>query len=349
METHTVPSSERPKIRVLVVDDSSICRASIGAMLKLDGDIEVVGEGEDGFAALPLVEALQPDLVTMDVQMPGKNGLEAVQQIMARKPVPILVVTAEPLGDEAGVAFTAIENGALDIIAKPSFTDAQAGIELRTLVRKLAKMPEFQFVGGAEEKPITMPAPPSGVGVAAFAVVSGTGGMPSVLGLVSRLPSSGLRCPFVLHQPVAREMVPAFARHIARLAKQPVTIADGPEVKCGPGQIILVLGKRAVCVKRDTLRIEDAEPNASAFLSSIAEVYGASAVAIVLAGEGTDGVEGLRRIRESNGEVIAESPLSAAIPELPAAAIEADAADTILRIEGIAERIHALSSLKRPT
>jgi two-component system, chemotaxis family, protein-glutamate methylesterase/glutaminase len=346
---NTIPSSQRPKVRVLIVDDSSICRASIAAMLKLDGDIEVVGEGEDGFAALPLVEALSPDLVTMDVQMPGKNGLEAVQQIMARKPVPILVVTAEPLGDEAGVAFTAIENGALDIIAKPSFTDAQAGVEMRALVRKLAKMPVFQFVGGVDEKPHTLPAPPSGAGVDWFAIVSGAGGMPSVLGLVSRLPTGGLRCPIVIHQPVAREMAAAYGRHIARLAKQPVTIADAGEVKCSAGQIVLVLGKRAVCVQRGTLQIEDAEPSASGFLSSVAEVYGATAVGIVLAGEGKDGVDGLRRMRESNAETIVESPLSAAVPELPAAAIEADVADSILRIDGIAERIHTLSSLKRVT
>ena len=345
----TIPSTSRPKLRVLVVDDSSICRASISHMLQHDGDIEVVGEGEDGFAALPLVEALKPDLVTMDVQMPGKNGLEAVQQIMARRPVPILVVTAEPLGDEAGVAFTAIENGALDIIAKPSFTDAQAGIEMRSLVRKLAKTPVFQFVASEEERPITMPAPPSGVGVDWIAIVAGSGGMPSVLGLVSRLASIELRCSLVIHQPVAREMASAFGRHIARVAKQPVTIADGPEVKCGPGQIVLVLGKRAVCVKRGTLRVEDGEPSASAFLSSVAEIYGASAVGVVLSGEGTDGIDGLRRMREANGETIAESPLSASVAELPTAAVEADVTDTILRIEDIAERIHALSALKRST
>src|SRR5688572_5571380 len=97
------------RLRVVVVDDSSICRDVLKDQLERDGDIEVVGEGEDAFSALTLVETLHPDLVTMDVQMPGKSGLEAVEQIMSCAPTPILVVTAESLADEVGVAFKAIE------------------------------------------------------------------------------------------------------------------------------------------------------------------------------------------------------------------------------------------------
>lgn len=136
-------SSER--LRVVVIDDSSICRTSLAVVLEADGDIEVVGEAEDGFAALALVQKLAPDVVTMDIQMPGKNGLEVVEQIMTCAPVPILVVTAMPLGadDHDNIAFKAIDNGALDVFPKPSLTDDAAGVDLRVRIREIAKMPVF--------------------------------------------------------------------------------------------------------------------------------------------------------------------------------------------------------------
>jgi two-component system, chemotaxis family, protein-glutamate methylesterase/glutaminase len=337
----TMPTRERPKLRVLVVDDSSICRASIKAILELEQDIEVVGEGEDAFSALALIETLAPDLVTMDVHMPGKSGLEAVAQIMSRRPVPIVVVTAEPLSDEAGVAFRAIENGALDVVPKPSMTDSAAGAQLRALVRSLAKTPVFRRID--EPYMPTMQATVSPV-TELLVVVAGPGGMPSVIGLVSRLPGT-LRSSLVIHQPLARDLVESYARHLSRLARQPVKVALEPVVPCLPGDILLVLGRRAVCSAKAELVLEPGEPDASRLLTSVAEIYGMNAVGVVLAGHGHDGVEGLRALRREHAVTFAESPLSAAVSDLPSAAIEADVVSGILPLPELAEKLFVLTAM----
>ena len=341
----TVPTRERPKLRVLVIDDSGICRASIRLILERDGDIEVVGEGEDAFAALPLVETLAPDVVTMDVQMPGKSGLEAVSQIMARRPVPILVVTAEPLADDAGVSFRAIENGAVEVIAKPSIADAVAGDEIRTLVRRLARTPVFHFA--EERRAPTRPTAPGPVRIDAVTVIAGTGGMPSVLSLLGRL-RGGLRASLVIHQPVAREMAASYAAHVARVAKQPVTVAEPPEVRCGPGQIVLVLGKHAVYTEPGALAVadDDVEPSASALLESAAGVLGPAVVAVILAGHEREGREGLRALRERGAPVLAASPRSTSAPDLPHAAVTAGLVDVAARIDDLVERLHVLTALR---
>jgi two-component system chemotaxis response regulator CheB len=312
-------------------------------MLELDGDIEVVGEGEDAFSAVALVEKLSPDLVTMDVQMPGKSGLEAVEEIMARRPVPILVVTAEPLSDEAGVAFKAIENGALDIAPKPSFTDAVAAAELRSLVRSLAGTPVFQRASIGAHSPMTVPAPSDGT-PEVLVVIAGKGGMPSVMGLLSRF-SSPLRCPIILHQPVPPDKVTPYAKHLAMLARQPVKIATDPAASSRPGEILLVLGRRAICERKGELTLQAGEPSASSLLISIAEIYGARAIGVVLAGKGSDGIDGLGALRRVNAPTFAESPLSATINELPLAAVNADVVLAALAIPQLAEQLVVLTAL----
>lgn len=300
---------DSPKIRVLVVDDSSICRATLRAILEADGDMEVVAEGEDAFGASALVEKHRPDVVTMDVQMPGKSGLEAVEQIMFRVPVPILVVTAEPLTDEAGVAFKAIENGAVDIVPKPSITDAEAGAYIRDLVRGVASTPAFKRV---DPRPMTSPAPKaSELEVAVF--VGGPGAMASVLAIVSRLPET-TRCPVLLYEPVAPELLPGYARYLAKMSKQRVVVAKPPECRCEPGTLLLVPGLRASCMMKGTFRVESVRPSPSALLQSIAEAYGPSAAVVVLAGARDDAMAGLLAVRDAGGQTIAELPREGGSP-----------------------------------
>src|SRR3954447_24041540 len=107
------------RVRVLVVDDSSICREEIRVLLEAEGDIEVVGEAGDGKEAVKKVELLRPHVTTMDVQMPELGGLGAIEQIMARTPVPILVITGRPATPKENLAFEAVQRGALDLIEKP--------------------------------------------------------------------------------------------------------------------------------------------------------------------------------------------------------------------------------------
>jgi two-component system, chemotaxis family, protein-glutamate methylesterase/glutaminase len=176
--------------------------------------------------------------------------------------------------------------------------------------------------------------------------LAGNGGMPSVMGLLARMPGT-LRCPFVLHQPVAPEKIVPYAKHLARIAKQPVKIVSDPKTTCRPGEILLVLGRHAIFTKKGELTLgeQGTEPNASALLASVAEVYGASAIGVVLAGKGSEGVEGLRALRRADAPVYAESPLSATINELPVAAVSADAVIGVFPVPQLAEQLFVLTAL----
>jgi two-component system, chemotaxis family, protein-glutamate methylesterase/glutaminase len=300
-EARTTPPR---RLRVLVVDDSEICRSTIVSILEADGDIEVVGEGEDGFSAFNLVESLAPDLVTMDVQMPGKSGLEAVEQIMARDPVPILVVTAESLHDGSEVAFTAIQNGALDIVSKPSITDVEAGAALRMLVRNLAAIPVFKRV---DPRSLTA-MPPIGAAIEIIALASGKGGIASVIGLVSRLPVQ-LDLPVVLYDPMPREVVASYVGHLARICRLPIRIAQSPEATCAPGELTVVTGGRASWIGPSVLRVAEGPPSALQFLRTLAEIYGGRSAGVLLRGECPEGAAGLGALRDAGGKTFTEIDL----------------------------------------
>ena len=318
---------EGKRIRGLVVDDSPDSRTLLKAILEAEGDMEIVAEGEDAFSALALVEEHRPDVVTMEVQMPGKNGLEAVEQIMFRAPVPILVVTAEPLTDEAGVAFKAIENGAVEVVPKPGNADAAAAKYLRELVRSVAATPAFQRVDTRAE---TAPAPASG-NIELVVFVGGPGAMSSVLSVAARLPEQS-KCPVVLYEPVAPELLTGYTRYIAKLAKQPVQIAAPPECRCRPGALVVIPGLRASCMMKGTFRIESTRPSPSTLLTSIAEVYGSSAAAVVLAGAGEDSIEGLVALRDAGGATIAEISRDGASPFRAIVGAEASASSLVDRL-----------------
>ncbi|MBC7976473.1 MAG: response regulator, partial [Myxococcales bacterium] len=134
------------KRRAVVVDDSAIARALLREWLEADGDLEVVGEAADGEAAIELVNRLRPDVATIDIRMPGMSGLELVTTLMAKSPLPILVLTGAASSEEAGLAFEAVRRGALDLLLKPSYRDDDAIRALRARVRWLATVPVVRHI-----------------------------------------------------------------------------------------------------------------------------------------------------------------------------------------------------------
>ncbi|MBI5478736.1 MAG: response regulator [Deltaproteobacteria bacterium] len=140
------------RLRVLVVDDSALARALLRRMLEADGDIDVVAESADGETALGLVASLRPDLVTMDLLLPGMSGLEVIEQIMAFHPTPILVVTGQHVGPGSEAVFHAIQRGALDVVQKPMLADAGLEVTLREHVRHLGRVPVVRHVAGARAR-----------------------------------------------------------------------------------------------------------------------------------------------------------------------------------------------------
>ncbi len=328
-------ADQRAPVRVLIVDDSEVAREVLKIVLEGENDIVVVGEGRDAFSAARLVEELRPDVVTMDVEMPGKSGLEAVEQIMARCPVPIVVVTSEPIHDTP-LAFSAIERGAMEIVTKPALTDADSGSSLRALVRSLSHVPVFQFT--EHDSRITAP-PPADPDTEVVVVAAGPGGLPSIVSLVSRLPAQ-LRFPMLLHYYVVPELGPSLTRYLAGACKCEVRPFEGERISLTPGCIILAHHQPVEFVSPLGVQSAAGSFSASGLFHSLARVHRSKGVGVLLGGVGTDGVEGLLALRLEGARTYAEAvPVHSALREAPHSAITSGAITNTCPIEQLASAL----------
>lgn len=343
-------------IRVVICDDSALSRAILKTILEAEGDIQVVGEATNGLEAVPKVRELSPDLLTMDVHMPGQSGLETVEQVMQAAPVPILLVTGENLGPESDIGFRAIQLGALDFMAKPPITDAASTALLREHVRRLAKIPVFRHVEGQSQNDRQTAPPPEvpssnrgGYGI--IAIASGTGGPKGLAAIAAALPED-FGCPIVVVQHLPDRFASSFATYLQSLTQLEVVLVDALPHDLRAGQIVLaktadahlVCPSQGVVVSMEEPPFAGHRPSASVLLRSVAETYGRGAIGLVLSGTGEDGLAGIAAMHDVGALTIAESPDTALVPELPAAALAAGAVSRILPTEMIADYLVATLS-----
>ncbi len=345
-------------IRVVMVDDSSLSRMLLSKVLEMDGDIKVVGQASNGFEAVPCIREHEPDVVTMDIDMPGPNGLETIQRVMHTCPVPILVVTGERLGPESDIGFRAVQHGALDFMAKPSITDDAGLVRLRAQVRALATVPVFlhtedrQALGDTGRLPSLPDAPPFSL----VAIASGTGGPKSVATILQSLPAN-FGAPIVIVQQMPRQFGSAFVKYLQALTPLKVGMVDAMPHDCLPGQVLfpggdahLYFPRRGVVVGMHGEPCAGQRPSSTVMLRSVAETYGSEAVGILLSGGGEDGIEGLHALRATRALTLAESPDSAAVRDAPAAALARGAASRALTAQMIANcLVSAMSRMNRKT
>lgn len=330
-------------VRVVVVDDSSIARRLIRDVLQAEGDITVVGEAADGAAALRTIASSSPDLVTVDLDMPGMDGLELIRRIMATTPLPVIVVTAKELGSE--LVSKAVRRGALGLARKPA---PGKGGELRKEVRRLARVPVVRHVGSRTS---SGPPPPSTahevrkpallplVGIAASA-----GGPVAVAALLRALPESLPACVAVV-QHLPRNYAPHFASYLAENTRMRVVIAAGrTEPKPGvvvvaPDDAHLVVSFGGWLATSDDDRIGGHRPSATALFRSMARWVGPAGIGVVLSGIGNDGAEGLLELRTAGGLTIAQDQATSGVYGMPKAARESGAAAQVLALDQIAPAV----------
>jgi two-component system chemotaxis response regulator CheB len=326
-------------IRALIVDDSALSRAVLKEVLEADGDIVVVGEADNGAAALPRVLELKPDIVTMDIDMPGVNGLGAIERIMQSSPVPILVVTGERLGPETDLGFKALHIGALDFLPKPAVTDDAATTRLRVHVRTLCKV----NVGERPPETVMPPAVDTDHPMEIIAIGSGTGG-PSVIAQFVRALPEDFPCPIAIVQQMPQRFATSFARSIQAFTNLRVQLVTAmPHEMCGGDVILVDADAHLYCPCRGVLVAIDAppsaghRPSANVLMRSIAEAYGRSAIGIVLSGSGEDGLDGLRALRSVGGLTIAQAPQTALVPDVVTKAVKQDLVDRAVPSELLAD------------
>ncbi|GAB3318281.1 chemotaxis-specific protein-glutamate methyltransferase CheB [Haloplanus rallus] len=337
--------------RAVVVDDSHFMRTLLSDMLE-DGGLTVVDTAANGAEAVAAVRDHGPDVVTMDLQMPEVDGLEAVERIMAERPTPILMLSAHT-ADGADVTFEALEKGAVDFFTKPGgeVSTRMSGKE-EQLVRKVKAVAEAD-VGGGRSGPTTVSGTTTGAsddgGVATadrefgeggtVVIASSTGGPTVVEGVVGSLPrDADLRVLVVQHMPDA--FTSRFADRLDAASEYDVSEATGGD-RIGGGEVLVAPGGKHLVVagagggRLRTRLTEDppehgVRPAADVTMRSAADAVDESLVGVVLTGMGADGAAGVQAIHDAGGRVIAQDEASSAVFGMPKRAIERGCVDDVL-------------------
>ena len=341
------------RVKVLVVDDSIVCRAALRVMLEQDPDIEVVGEAGDGVEALEQLEKLAPSLITLDLQMPRMDGLTAIEEITRRRPTPILVITDLPTLDGIDAAFAALSRGALELILKPTAWPAGSQDQAQSLADRVKRLARVK-VGGP--RPASLPAiatplplpplglkPPRVVGIGAS-----TGGPGALARVLEDLPAT-LTAPVL----VVQHMDPAFSEFfsvwLARKARRPLRLAVHGE-RLQDGEILVApQGLDLTVDPEGRVGLLEAKPRAlhcpsvDALFSSLAQSFGDRAVGVLLTGMGQDGAEGMRQLHRQGAITIAQDEASCVVYGMPRAAAELGAVDHVLPLAAVGSFLGTLA------
>jgi two-component system, chemotaxis family, protein-glutamate methylesterase/glutaminase len=330
----------RRPIAVLVADDSRAARRTLAALLAEAPDLEVVGEAADGEEAVRLAQKLRPDVVTVDVQMPGMNGIEATAAIMAEAPCRVVVVCAVSQREAVDLSFRAMAAGALEVIAKPApGEDTRAwGRRAVESVRLMAEIP----VVTRQRKVRSTFHPGASRRVDAFGLVASTGGPAALARILGALPED---LPIPLF--VAQHIMPGFGTGLVRWLRSESRIdvriaAEGEAAR--PAAAYFPPDGRDLTVDEDgLLRLPrcsgSCHPSGDRLLESLAAAYGSRAGGAVLTGMGADGAQGLARVKRAGGLTLAQDAGTSVVFGMARAAREAGAVGDVVPLDGIAPAI----------
>lgn len=346
-------------VRVLVVDDSILNRRGIRRILEASGRVQVVGEAADGDEALRAVADKKPEAVTLDLEMPRMDGFTFLRILMARHPLPVIVVSSHAQKENV---FRALELGAIDFVEKPErgFHAEASGEQLvdkvllaRVLRPKRLKVPQAPLFGAEPSTArglgptSTSKQPPRFV----IGIAASTGGPAALLDIFSRLPDR-LPAAVLVTQHMPHRFTPAFATRLDRKSALPVREAsDGEPLLARNGYVCP--GGRCMEVESHAgelrLRVTDPRaddtyvPSADRLFKSLARVVGSRAVGVVLTGMGSDGVAGARAIQDARGLVVVESRETAVVDGMPSAVLRAGVAGRVLPLPAIGELLATLA------
>ncbi|HEX3467969.1 MAG TPA: chemotaxis response regulator protein-glutamate methylesterase [Candidatus Elarobacter sp.] len=357
-------------ITVLVVDDSAFMRRAIQKMLEKEPEIRVVGAAASGEEGIAMTQRLQPDVVTMDVEMPGMGGLEAARAIVARRGPPIIMVSALT-HDGAATTLRALEAGAVDFIPKPDSALIDIVNVQRELVEKvkhfgarsayLRALRETQRIArealdAAAARRAAAPPPrprgrPAGAAFTCVAIGTSTGGPVALSQILPRLPAA-----FPIPIVIVQHMPPGFTRPLAeRLdANSRIRVVEGAdEMALRPGLAIVAPAGKELRVRRgpagarvalgDDPRTSLHVPSVDVMAASVADAFGPGALGVILTGMGQDGVAGLRAIKDRGGYVLGQDEASSVVYGMPRAAAAAGLVDRVLPLNGVARALCELT------
>ncbi len=342
------------RIRVLVVDDSALMRRMISDIIESNPRFVVVGTARDGFDAIEKVEELQPDVITMDVEMPIMNGLVALEQIMHRRPTPVVMLSSRT-AHGAEETLRSLELGAVDFVCKPSgSTSVDIERVKNMLIAKLHLAATARLMPSAHHAPLrptSVSKPAHGSRLLADRLVtigSSTGGPRALDEIIPRLPGN-LPSAVLVAQHMPQGFTAAMARRLDALSAVEVReAADDDLITCGtvliaPGGRHLVVRKKSRVAVMDGPPLWGVRPAADTLMASAAKAFGPSCIGVILTGMGQDGAEGIAAIHRAGGKTIAQDESTSVVYGMPKAAVATGGVDFSISLPMIASSIARLS------
>jgi len=345
----------RNRVRVLVVDDSALMRKLIPQMLEADSSIEVVGTAMDGNFCLKKIEELQPHVVTLDLQMPGMNGIDTLKEIMRRQPLPVIVVSSHST-EGASITFKALGLGAFDFVTKPQDASVHMAETAKELIAKIKAAADCKVMrpgtlrgAPARTEKITSAksAPPP---TRTVAIGISTGGPQALEFLLSQLPPDFPGTILVV-QHMPEGFTEMFAHRLDELCALRVKEAQSGDA-LQAGRVLVCPGSRHMTVKRlpmgnivvlnDDALVNGHRPSVDVLFRSVAEQFGRQSVAVLMTGMGDDGAEGLGAVKKAGGMTIAQSEESCVVYGMPKAAIERGYATRVVALDVLSSTLQAL-------
>ena len=340
-------------VRVLVVDDSALMRKLIPQILAAESSIQVVGTAMDGNFGLKKIDELRPQVVTLDLEMPGMGGLDMLKEIMRSHRVPVIVVSSHST-QGASVTLKALSMGAFDFVAKPADVSARMPEIAKELIAKIKAAAQSRGIKIAPAPTSTQPVEkavshsgqrPSRV----VAIGVSTGGPQALQYVLPQLPKD-FPGSIVIVQHMPEGFTEMFSRRLDEICSIRVKEAQSGDLLL-PGRALVCPGSRHLKVKRlplgdvavlgDEPRVNGHRPSVDVLFKSVAEEFGDKAVALLMTGMGEDGAQGMSHVKSAGGMTIAQSEESCVVFGMPKAAIERGYAVRVVSLEAIANTLLA--------
>lgn len=339
------------KIKVLIVDDSALIRSLIAEMLAPYHDIHVVGAAEDPYDARDQIKQLNPDVLTLDVEMPRMNGITFLKNLMRLRPIPVIMIST--LTEEGAPAtLEALELGAIDFMAKPKVNVAQQMsqyadslyekivVAANSVPRPLPN-PEIQAQSHVKvARPESIKFNPNGI----LAIGASTGGTEAIKEVITRLPAQFP--PILIAQHIPPIFSSSYAMRMDKACEMKVFEAEHDQliekgcIYIAPGNDHLTVKKkngRLYCQLARSAPVNRHRPSVELLLNSVAEEVGKHAVGIILTGMGSDGAQGLLNMRNAGCRTIAQDQQTSVVWGMPKAAVDLEAAEKILPLFNVAD------------
>jgi two-component system, chemotaxis family, protein-glutamate methylesterase/glutaminase len=348
-------------VRVLVVDDSALMRKLIPQILETDNSIQVVGTAMDGNFGLKKIEELKPQVITLDLEMPGMSGIDMLKEIMRRHRLPVIVVSSHST-QGAAITLRALSLGAFDFVAKPTDVSSRMQESASELIAKIKAAAQSRGIQIAAPGEIPVPAARPKIKASdkrqptkIVALGISTGGPQSLQYLLAQLPHD-FPGSLVVVQHMPEGFTEMFARRLDECCSLNVKEAQSGDLLLA-GRVLICPGSRHLKVKRlplgdiailsDDPRVNGHRPSADVLFRSVAEEFGERSVGVIMTGMGDDGANGLGLIKAAGGTTIAQSEQSCVVFGMPKAAIERGHAMRVVDLEAMANTLQAQCSHAR--